>query len=228
MESSASPSQESSNDRPETNLPDFQRAEMHTLAQRIAAGDASRQIQCKRMNDRYLESKSGIVDKYREFLPIMQELFRATSQICKTLAKLWRGGAISERLSAEAKCLEGILGHIDAVEPTIVITTVLQVIDDLQRCTDGVRCWPSGAAFTVNVKHEPSDGHGRVPAVLHEIVPVSVPTLAGIEPECFENILGVMRREFALGKSAAQCRGLRTSVAVAKEIALQAIVRTNS
>ena len=159
--------------------------------------------------------------------PCVQKDRGALRQPCEAAPQFRRclGGA--ERLDAKAASGEGVERDIDAVEIAVVRRAVLNVVDDLQRRADGVGRGPSAAALAVHVEHETPDRHRGVGAVAHEVVPVAVAQLGGVEPKGLEQILRMLRRHVALGKRAAQRDRLRIAVAGAKQILLQAVQQTD-
>ena len=75
----------------------------------------------------------------------------------------------------------------------------------------------------MHIEHETSDRHRRIGAVAHEIVPVAVAQLGGVEPERLEQILRMLRRHAALGQRAAQRHRFRAAVAGAEKVGLHAV-----
>ena len=100
---------------------------------------------------------------------------------------------------------------------TVILSAILQVVDDLQRGAERVIGGPSRAALAVNVEHEASDWHGRVRAIAHQVVPVAVAQLGHIHSEGGEQILRVARRELAICEVRAQGDAGRISVALAEQ-----------
>ena len=84
-----------------------------------------------------------------------------------------RGRARAERLDAGACRRECVERDIDAIEVAKILAAVLQVVDDLQRRAQRVVRRPGGPALAVHVEHEAPDRHGRVAAVVDQVVPVA-------------------------------------------------------
>src|ERR1700676_4999671 len=92
---------------------------------------------------------------------------------CPLLAKRPDGGPGSR---------ERIAWKIDAIEVSVVFAAVLKMIVDLQAGTERVGGSPGRHALAVDVEHEPSDRHGRIPAIVDHFVPVLVTKLGHIHP----------------------------------------------
>ena len=70
--------------------------------------------------------------------------------------------------------------NIDAIEIAIILPAILQVIDDLQRRAKRIVGRPGRAALAMHVEHEAPDRHGRIAAIVDQIVPVAVAQLGHI------------------------------------------------
>ena len=87
----------------------------------------------------------------------------------------------AERPRRVAPCRgERVEREIDAVEAAVILAAILQVVDDLQRRAQRVGGRPGRAVFAVHVEHEAADRHGRVAAIVHELVPVGVAQLGDV------------------------------------------------
>ena len=105
---------------------------------------------------------------------------------------------------------ERVERNIDAVEIAIIRRRSpakwLMICSAAQMRVGG---GPGAAALAVHVEHETADRHRRIGAVAHEIVPVAVAQLGGVEAERLEQILRMLRRHAALGQRATQRDRLR-------------------
>ena len=97
------------------------------------------------------------------------------------------------------------------------------MVDDLQHRRDLVRRGPGGAALAVHIEHVAADRHRRVPAIVDEIVPVLVAELGDVLAERAQEVLGVLRRQIALGERVAQRHAGGVVTVVTQQTSLQAI-----
>ena len=99
---------------------------------------------------------------------------------------------------------ERILRNIDAIEVAIVGTAVLQMVDNLKRRAERVRCGPSGFALAMHIENEAPDRRRRIGAIIHQFGPIRVAMFDGIHPEGAQQIERMTRRELSPGESRAQ------------------------
>ena len=75
----------------------------------------------------------------------------------------------------------------------------------------------------MDVEHETADRHGRIAAIMDDVVPVLVAQLGDVHPERDQHVERMARRHRALGKSAAQADRLRLGVALAQQFRLEEV-----
>ena len=114
--------------------------------------------------------------------------------------------ACPERPHLRAVAREDVERQIDAIERAIVVAAVLQVVDDLQCGAQRVRGRPGRGALPMHIEHKTSDWHGRKLAVGHQLIPVRVAPLRGVEAEGLEQIQRVPIVHIALGERTPQGR----------------------
>ena len=83
--------------------------------------------------------------------------------------------------------------NVDAIEIAVILSAILQVIDDLQRRAEGIIGGPDGPAFPMHIEHEASNRHRRVGTIADQVVPVAVAQFGDIHPERGEQILRMTR-----------------------------------
>ena len=95
---------------------------------------------------------------------------------------------------------ERVSGQINAIEALIVLSAILQVIDDLQRRAESVGGRPHGRIFFVHVENKTADRRRGQSAIIHQLRPVGVTVLPRVEPKGLKQIQGMLRAQAGLGK----------------------------
>ena len=136
-----------------------------------------------------------------------------------------RGGRLvqRQRLDGGASGLQRVKRQIDPIEVLVVLAAILQVIVDLQRRAERVGGGPGRGALAVNVEHEPPDRHGRIAAIVNELVPVRVAKLADVHPEGGQQVERMARRHRTFRQRPPQIDGFRLAVALAEQLSLEQI-----
>ena len=104
---------------------------MDALAQRIALGQQSHQPLRESLNDRDLQSEPRILDAGGKRLAVAQQRAGARRQLVDALEQARGRTTSAEFVHARAGLGEGVKGNVDAVELTVILSAILQVIDDL-------------------------------------------------------------------------------------------------
>jgi hypothetical protein len=187
------------------------------LAQRITLGQQSHQTLRESLNDRDLQSEPRVLDAGGKRFAVAQQRAGARRQLVDASEQARGRVTSAEFVHARAGFGEGVKGNVDAVELTVILSAILQVIDDLQRRAERIIGAPGGTALTVNVQHETPHRHGGIRAITDQIVPVAVTQLGHIHSKRGEQILRVTRRELACRELRAQSDADRIVVAFAKQ-----------
>src|ERR1700744_5869546 len=106
---------------------------MNTLAQRVAAFEIARETPRKRLDRGDLRAEAHIPDLRDKRRAARHELARATSKLGERATQRWRRLRRIQHLHRGSMRGKRIERHIDAVETPIILRTVLQVIDKLER-----------------------------------------------------------------------------------------------
>ena len=148
-------------------------------------------------------SRVSAIAAAKPSLSLSSRSVRSASR-CRQSSSAGDARARAELFDARPARGERVLRNIDAVEIAIVVLAVLQMIDDLQRGAQRVVGRPDRAALAMDVADEAADRHGRERAIRDQIVPVAIAQLGDVELERGDQILGVLRRQPALGEHGAQ------------------------
>src|SRR5207248_2929784 len=73
--------------------------------------------------------------------------------------------------------------QIDTVEGAVIRGAVLQVIEHLQGGAQRVRSRPGVAALAMQVEQLTANRCRRIAAILHQLFPIAVAQLRGVEPD---------------------------------------------
>src|SRR5262245_2122288 len=84
--------------------------------------------------------------------------------------------------------LQDVEWKVDAVELAIILGTVLELVDHLQRRAQRIGISPGRSVLAMHVEHETADRHGRVPAIVHELLPVGIAALGHVLTKGSEKI----------------------------------------
>jgi len=104
---------------------------MNFLAQRIAPAQDACQPMRQSIDHGDFQTEPPVVDRGSKTIALAQKLFGARRKPAKAFAQRRRRALGAQRLDADAARGQGVLRNIDAVEFAIVVTAVLQMIDDL-------------------------------------------------------------------------------------------------
>ncbi len=106
------------------------------------------------------------------------------------ITSLSAGPALGSDRAATVQAFFGqrIFGNIDPVEIAVILGAILQVIDDLQRGAQGIIGGPGVPAFAMHVQHEPAHRHGRIAAIIHQIVPVAIAQFGDVAAKGFQKV----------------------------------------
>ena len=85
--------------------------------------------------------------------------------------------------------------QVDAIELSVVVGAILQMVDHLQRGAQRVGRRPKGMRFAVDIENEPPHRHRRQPAIVDELRHVGVAPLGHVLTERAEEIESVNRRQ---------------------------------
>ena len=77
--------------------------------------------------------------------------------------------------------------------------------------------------FAMHVQDETADGHGRVPAVLHQVVPITIAALGDVLSECRQQLQRMARGKTRLGKRTPQGDRIGAAIELSKESALERV-----
>ena len=131
--------------------------------------------------------------------------------------------SLAERLDGGAGRCQRIARQIDAIEVSVVLAAVLQMIVDLQAGAERVGGRPGRRALAVDVEHEAPDRHRRIPAIVNHLVPVLVAQLGHIHPERDQDIERMARRHRTLRQRAPQIDRLGLAVAPPQQFGFEQI-----
>ena len=182
---------------------------MHALGQRIVRAQGARQLLGKPLDHRDFQAQPAILDLFREHRALFEQSIDTVADVGEGCAQLRRGGRQPEVLDARATLRQQIERQIDAVEIAVVGGAVLHMIDDLQRGAECVIGGPGRAVLAVHVEHKAADRHGRIAAVIHEVVEVAVAQLGHVHAEGVQQVLCVLRAQTSLSQLLAQRDALR-------------------
>ncbi len=202
---------------------DFELAEVNALGQRIVRLQGARQPLGQALNDRDLEAQAAVGDLPGKTGALLQQRRHARAQVVKAGAQLRRGRGFFQVFDASAMGRQQGERDIDAIEVAIVFAAVLQMIDDLQSRAQRVVGGPGRVLLAMHVEHEAADRHGRVAAIVHQLVPVAVAQLGDVEAEGGQQIPGVLGIERPLRQYRAQRDAFRLGVALAEQRRFQAV-----
>src|SRR5215813_14526254 len=125
---------------------------MDALAQRIALGQQSHQALRKGLDDRDLQSEPRVLDAGGKRFAVAQQRAGARRKLVDASEQARGRLACAQLFHARAGFGKSVEGNVDAVELTVILSTILQVIDDLQRRAERIIGGPGGTALAVNVE----------------------------------------------------------------------------
>jgi hypothetical protein len=175
------------------NASNFEPAEMDALGQRIVRAQHARQPLRQPLDDRNFQAEAAILDLPGKHRAFFQQSGEPSAEVVEAGAQLRRGGGRFQMLDSGAMPRQQVERQIDAVEIAVIGAAVLHMIDDLQRGAKRVVGGPGRARLAMHVEHEAADRHGRIAAVVHQLVEVAVAQLADVHAEGVEQILRVLR-----------------------------------
>jgi hypothetical protein len=190
---------------------------MNALAQRIASRQHRGQAFREGLNDRDLQGEPRVFDACGKRPALAQQVPGAAREPVDGIEQRGGGRTGVELLHARACCRQHVEGDVDAVEVAVILSAILQVIDDLQRGAERIIGGPQRAALAVDVEHVAPDRHGGVGAVADQVVPITVAQLGHVHAEGGEQILRMARRELARRQLRAQCDRDRIVVVPAEQ-----------
>ena len=77
--------------------------------------------------------------------------------------------------------------------------------------------------FAVHVQDETADGHGRIPAVLHQVVPIAIAALGDVLAECRQQLQRMARGKTRLGKRAPQGDRIGRRIGLPRRVSLERV-----
>src|SRR4029453_11356902 len=88
--------------------------------------------------------------------------------------------------------------QVDAVELAIVLGAVLEMVDHLQRRAERIGIGPGRFVLAMHIQYEAADRHGRVAAIMYELVPIRVAALGHVHAERGQEIERMRRGKVPL------------------------------
>ena len=122
-------------------------------------------------NSRNLQREAPVIDLRRQSTAVFQHDAGAFGKAMQAREQLRASARPAQRLDAGASGCERVERNINAIEVAVVLLAVLQVVDDLQNGAHVIRRRPNRAALAMHVEHETTDRHGRIAAIVDQIVP---------------------------------------------------------
>ena len=171
---------------------DLELAVMRALGQGITINQPLRQAFRQGLDHRHLQRQPPVDDLAGEGAGRFQQIPGAPGQVRDHLLQRRRGAIRAQGLDRNARRVQGVPRHIDPVDLVVVLAAVLQVVDHLQRRAQGVIGRPGRARLAVHIQHEPPDRHGRIAAIVHQLVPAGVACLGHVAAEGFEQVQRVL------------------------------------
>ena len=110
----------------------------------------------------------------------------------------------SSSLDLDAGRRKTVQGQVDAVQRPVVVLTVLQVVQHLQRIAQRIGIRVELGALAVQIEQETADRRGGQRAVAEQILPVAIAKLGRIVLEGGEQVERVLRRHAGRGQARAQ------------------------
>ena len=174
-------------------------------------------------NDARLETKPRVFDRKRQLRGFRQELGSFLGNRLQTRAQSGRGFGCAQFLDPCAKGPHRIERQVDAIERTIVLGAILQMIDDLQGGTERVGISPNGAILAVQVEHKTSDGHSGIAAIVYELVPIRIAALRHVIAKGGEKIERMRRGKTAIRQHQSEGQGCLGTIGFAEQRLLQGV-----
>ena len=175
-------------------------AEMHALAQRIAAFEIARETSRERMDRGDLRAKPHVLDLRNERRSARHEFARAGGEFGNRTAQRRRRLRRIQHFHRRAVRAKRVEGQINAIEALIVLSAILKVIDDLQRRAQSVGGRPHGRIFFMHVENETADRRRGQSAIVHQLRPVGVAVLPRVEPKGLQKVQRMFRAQAGLGE----------------------------
>ena len=186
-------------------------AGVNLVGERIGDVEARDERFGKRLNGADLHGEARIVDETGEGARLIEKMAGPAIEVANGGAQRSAARAVSRKhVDARAMRGERVRRQIDAVEIAIVLRAILKVIDDLQRRAERVIGRPdSSGLLAMHVADEAADRHGRIAAVIDEIVPVAIAQLVTSRMKAVMQVARMLRIELPRAAFLAQARGDR-------------------
>src|SRR5262245_55143351 len=117
--------------------------------------------------------------------------------------------------------LQDIERQVDAVEVAIVLGTVLEMVDHLQRRAKWIGMGPGRFVLAMHIEYEAPDRHGRVAAIMNELIPARVAALSHVHAERGQESERMGRSKARLRQHLPQRDGGLGAVGLAKKRVLE-------
>ena len=201
----------------------FERAEMHALAEGIAHLQHADDLVGKSLDHGDLEPEPEILHFGAERFAFIEQGFGPHRERLQALQQRRRRLRLAQHLDRCAACGQRIARQVDAVEIFVILGAVLQMVVDLQARAQRVRRGPGRGALAVDVEHEAPDRHRRIAAIMNDVVPILVTQLGDVHPERDQHVERMARRHRALGQRAAQIDRFLLRVALAQQLRFEQV-----